>query len=204
MNQHPDFPQGRLPNLLLNEFILSLDKENLLTFLKTRYIKLKSKLKEYDEEKALSDRELSLLCIHSPEPEEKKSLALLFARLCVSTDIASKKRDVSYKIKKTHTMIMSLSQVKSFTSFQQDDYDKDLLKQVPILDILQIEPKRETQLRATILCPFHEERTPSFVVYKDSNYAICFGCGWKGDVISVVMYVNNVSFREALSILSKA
>lgn len=52
------------------------------------------------------------------------------------------------------------------------------------------------------LCPFHADSEPSLVVYpQDGNY-FCFGCGAGGDVIDFVERVNDVSFREAASLLS--
>ena len=37
------------------------------------------------------------------------------------------------------------------------------------------------------LCPFHSEKTPSYVVYPDTESFYCFGCGAGGDVISFIM-----------------
>jgi DNA primase len=50
-------------------------------------------------------------------------------------------------------------------------------------------------------CPFHEDKTPSFAVYEDSNRFVCFGCGEKGDAIDFIMKLRNFSFKEALSYL---
>lgn len=47
------------------------------------------------------------------------------------------------------------------------------------------------------LCPFHQERTPSFTVVDANEWAHCFGCGWHGDVIRFVMEIEGCSFREA-------
>jgi len=47
------------------------------------------------------------------------------------------------------------------------------------------------------LCPFHNEKTPSFVVSEDKQIFTCFGCGATGDVIEFVMRLNNWDFREA-------
>ena len=46
------------------------------------------------------------------------------------------------------------------------------------------------------LCPFHEERTPSFIVYPDSH-AHCFGCGWHGDVIDLCAKLDGLTVIEA-------
>jgi DNA primase len=48
------------------------------------------------------------------------------------------------------------------------------------------------------LCPFHSEKTPSFIVFPDKGNYHCFGCGANGDVFSFVMKTENVDFPEAL------
>ncbi len=53
-------------------------------------------------------------------------------------------------------------------------------------------------------CPFHNERTPSFVVFPNTGTWHCFGaCGTGGDVFSFVMRKENLEFREALQLLAK-
>jgi DNA primase len=53
------------------------------------------------------------------------------------------------------------------------------------------------------LCPFHQEKTPSFIVFPDSQNFHCFGCGRGGDVFSFYMGVERAEFREALQELAK-
>ena len=48
------------------------------------------------------------------------------------------------------------------------------------------------------LCPFHNEKTPSFVVYPDTQSFYCFGCGAAGDVISFVRKYNNLGYVETI------
>lgn len=52
------------------------------------------------------------------------------------------------------------------------------------------------------LCPFHSERTPSFVVYPDKKDYHCFGCGAHGTVIDYVMQLEGVSLWEAVEMLA--
>ena len=52
------------------------------------------------------------------------------------------------------------------------------------------------------LCPFHDERTPSFHVIPSRGFYKCFGCGEGGDVISFVQKINNVTFVEAVEWLA--
>ncbi len=53
------------------------------------------------------------------------------------------------------------------------------------------------------LCPFHEEKTPSFSVDPDRQIFHCFGCGAGGNAISFVMQIQKVSFLEAVRELAR-
>lgn len=53
------------------------------------------------------------------------------------------------------------------------------------------------------LCPFHSEKSPSFTVDADKQLYHCFGCGVGGDVFSLVMEKENLSFPEALKFLAE-
>ena len=55
----------------------------------------------------------------------------------------------------------------------------------------------------TGLCPFHSEKTGSFMVSKSKQIYKCFGCNAGGDVISFVMRWENVDFMEAVKILAR-
>ncbi len=52
------------------------------------------------------------------------------------------------------------------------------------------------------LCPFHSEKTPSFIVSPDKGIAYCFGCHKGGDVFRFLMEVENIDFSEALKLLA--
>lgn len=53
------------------------------------------------------------------------------------------------------------------------------------------------------LCPFHQERTPSFYVSPDLRSFHCFGCGKHGDVITFLQEMEGLTFREALLELAR-
>jgi DNA primase len=52
------------------------------------------------------------------------------------------------------------------------------------------------------LCPFHQEKTPSFITFPDSQNFHCFGCGKGGDLFTFYMLVENIEFRDALKDLA--
>lgn len=53
------------------------------------------------------------------------------------------------------------------------------------------------------LCPFHNEKTPSFMVSPDKGLAYCFGCQKGGDIFKFVQLIENIEFPEAVKILAE-
>jgi DNA primase len=53
------------------------------------------------------------------------------------------------------------------------------------------------------LCPFHDEKTPSFTVNASSRHYHCFGCGAHGDAVSFLMEHERFDFKQALEFLSE-
>ena len=53
------------------------------------------------------------------------------------------------------------------------------------------------------LCPFHEEKTPSFIVQKGDTHYHCFGCGAHGDAIAFLMSHLKMGFVEAVESLAE-
>src|SRR5512135_1766764 len=52
-------------------------------------------------------------------------------------------------------------------------------------------------------CPFHPEKTASFIVSADKQIYHCFGCGTGGNAISFIMAYDRVNFRDALETLAR-
>ena len=52
------------------------------------------------------------------------------------------------------------------------------------------------------LCPFHNEKTPSFFVFNNTETYHCFGCGAGGDVITFIRKIENLDYIEAVKMLA--
>ena len=52
------------------------------------------------------------------------------------------------------------------------------------------------------LCPFHDERSPSFSVNAENKLYYCFGCGASGDAIQFVQETEGLDFKETIELLA--
>ncbi|SJZ84154.1 DNA primase [Pilibacter termitis] len=81
-----------------------------------------------------------------------------------------------------------------------DNVIAEIKSQANIVDIVgqyvQLEKRGKNYLG---LCPFHQEKTPSFNVIEDKQFFHCFGCGKGGDVFKFVEEIKNISYVEAIS-----
>jgi len=86
------------------------------------------------------------------------------------------------------------------------DFVEQLKSSVDIVNVVQEYGPRLRKAGANNysgLCPFHNEKTPSFSVSASKQFFYCFGCHAKGDVITFVMEIEKISFYEALKTLAE-
>lgn len=85
------------------------------------------------------------------------------------------------------------------------DAVSEVRDRIDIIDIVQtyVPSLKKAGANFKGLCPFHNEKTPSFIVFPESQNFHCFGCGKGGDVFTFYMEMENVEFREALKELAQ-
>ncbi|MDQ2805599.1 MAG: DNA primase, partial [Chloroflexota bacterium] len=80
----------------------------------------------------------------------------------------------------------------------------DIKARVGIVDVVQARtPLQRSGRNFKGLCPFHAEKSPSFVVYPETQSYHCFGCGANGDIFGFVMNTEGLEFRDALARLAR-
>lgn len=85
-----------------------------------------------------------------------------------------------------------------------EDVIRKIKEQNDIVDVISESVKLKRTGRNYIgLCPFHNEKSPSFTVSQDKQIYKCFGCGEAGNVISYIMKDRNVTFPDAARLLAE-
>ena len=84
------------------------------------------------------------------------------------------------------------------------EYVEELVRRSDIVDVVgnYVQLKRKGRLYGG-LCPFHNEKTPSFYVYPETQSFYCFGCGAGGDVITFIKKISSLSYPEAVKLLAE-
>ena len=81
---------------------------------------------------------------------------------------------------------------------------EDILSRIDIVDIVsQYVDLKKSWRNWTWLCPFHNEKTPSFVVSEDKQIFKCFGCGKWWNAITFLKEIENIEFYDAIKILAE-
>lgn len=80
---------------------------------------------------------------------------------------------------------------------------EEIKSRLDIVDLIQeYTPLKQSGANFKALCPFHSEKTPSFMVSREKQFFKCFGCGLGGDIFTFLQKMENIEFPEALKILA--
>ncbi len=77
-----------------------------------------------------------------------------------------------------------------------------IARQYPITELARSKLElRQASNNFIALCPFHNDKRPSFYIYPETNTFYCFGCQENGDVIKLTMHLHGTDFKEAVRML---
>lgn len=81
---------------------------------------------------------------------------------------------------------------------------EEIKKKLDIVEVInKFVPLKKRGRHFVACCPFHQEKTPSFIVSQELQIYKCFGCGKAGDVFNFVEEYNRIDFKDALEDLAK-
>ena len=87
--------------------------------------------------------------------------------------------------------------------YYPDDTVEEVIRANDIVDVISAHVQlKKSGANYFGLCPFHNERSPSFSVSRQKQMFYCFGCGEGGNALTFVMKYENCSFQEALKMLA--
>ncbi len=88
--------------------------------------------------------------------------------------------------------------------YYPDELVEEIRERTDIVDLISQYVNLKKQGGSYVgLCPFHNEKTPSFSVNREKQIYHCFGCGAGGNAYTFIMEYDSVSFREAISALAE-
>lgn len=125
-----------------------------------------------------------------------------FAKHYISVELGAKAIEIDYQIARLMRML-SLFRKGKVKAGQITDKQIEQAKTIPITEIIEryITLKKAGK-NYTALCPFHNEKHPSFIVFPDSNRFHCFSCQKSGDTIEFTKLMNNFNFIQAIKFLT--
>lgn len=104
---------------------------------------------------------------------------------------------LAYWLRLSEKVFEKLIEKKVIEKFERfSDWEIQKAKEHPF-EYLYAGELRNSGSKLVGLCPFHNERTPSFFIF-DNNTAHCFGCQWSGDTIKFLQELHELSFHQAV------
>ncbi len=173
---------------------------DVLPDLKTKIISLKHEI----EEKKVFIMSVKEKIRRSKMDNDSKMFQVDIVDWLAVKSVGNKKRpaleDLEAELKR---IIRKTDLIEDKESFLKVDIS-ELKERVDIIEIADEDLEINTVgLKGYACCPFHKEKTPSFVLYSDTNRYKCYGCGERGDVVDFIMKVRKKTFREVINILYK-
>ena len=90
------------------------------------------------------------------------------------------------------------------SNYIEEETVEQIKDNIDIVDLISdYVPLKKTGANFVGLCPFHNEKTPSFTVSQSKNFFHCFGCGEGGDGVAFIMKKENLAYPEALRLLAE-
>jgi len=157
------------------------------------------KINEWQEERQLMVNRIkeSLIEIRKTKDELTKDLKRFWLKITYGQRLLEIDRQIA-RLK--HLLCITKGRPLLKNGVTEEMVERALL--VPIQDVISQEFKK-SGCRYVGLCPLHNEKSPSFFVYPDTNSFYCYGCGVGGNVINLIKLLHDYNFVEAVKWLNE-
>src|SRR3989344_2339814 len=176
--------------------LIEIFKDGLTDIIPTKLVELKNTQAE-----KIVEIKKNILWIDKEIPEKDRYFVKIYTEQLLVIDLIDIERQISY-FKRLKYLLENKDKKNNRYIRTRLDIEKAL--EYPLQDIVsQITPLRKYGNKLSARCPLHQEKTPSFYVYLDTNSWYCFGaCQKGGNVISFIEKYFNYSFVEAVKYLT--
>ena len=158
------------------------------------------KLKEWEAKERRIEKEINYLLIKTMKKSPKDAWFVEeFVKAFHMPDFLECQKQIR-RLK----MLAKVARGKPQANWENFQEKIERARDYPISEIAaQVMPIKILGKTAVILCPFHNEKTPSCHLYIESNTFKCYGCQKFGDVISLTQQLFGVDFHDAVELLAK-
>lgn len=186
----------RTSTLMMNQAKKLSDVELLETFPEAKRI-IRQKLKEYRQQReVIVARIKDKLTVINTEPDE---FSRWFWRKWLMLNEGKELMEVDQHLARLNRELRLIKGFKAKPGQLNDDLVQ-AARDVTIESLVG-QPRRSGR-DLVALCPLHDEKTPSFHIYREQNRGWCFGCNRGGDSIHLTMLIHNLGFKEAVLLLT--
>jgi len=176
------------------------DRELLEMFPESKKI-INLKIDEYEDEIQKKTTEIKLV-LKNIDSSEADPLSKWFAEKVLEVFILPELTELEKRVFRLKRFQFIFKPKKKYKNLIRSEEKLEIARKYPIEELARSKLElKEVGGKFVSLCPFHNEKTPSFYIYPDSNRFYCFGCQEKGDVISLTMALYNLDFKGAVEML---
>lgn len=175
------------------------DKELLIIFPEAKKIII-NKISEWEEKKRLQENIINLKLSFVKKIIATDFTYWFFIKWIECTDGEKLKEINHHLIRLKHQRYINSNKSNRPNHLNQDQIDSVL--NIPFKDVAKKYVLLKKLGRLYIgLCPFHNEKNPSFYIYPDTNSFYCYGCQKGGNIITFLKLIEGYSFKQAVDLL---
>ena len=161
---------------------------------------IRDKIKDWEKEKETLLKTESIPLFKKINATAKDEFSRLFWKKAYMA-LSGRRKQILANLTRLRRLKALTTKPKLRKGYESFNMDKAQAKEKPIQDLYAFQKLRRVGRRYIACCPFHNDKTPSFIIFPDNNFR-CFGCGESGDSITFMQKLRGYTFPEAVATLA--